>query len=125
MKWTEQIDHARAQGDWSEMIQAVPFARFLDLRIDVEGEEFTCVLPFQEKLIGTPILPALHGGATGGSWNAPDCPTCCGTWTAGTCPRPSISTLITCARANRRTPNANAVMVKLGQRVANLRIQAW
>ena len=66
MNWTEQINHARAQGDWSEVIQAVPFARFLDLRIDVKGEEFTCVLPFQEKLIGNPILPALHGGATGG-----------------------------------------------------------
>ena len=55
MNWTEQINHARAQGDWSEVIRSVPFARFLDLRMDVKGEEFTCVLPFQEKLIGNPI----------------------------------------------------------------------
>ena len=66
MSWAERINQACTNNDWRPLIDAVPFARFLDLRIDVKGEEFTCILPFQEKLIGNPILPALHGGATGG-----------------------------------------------------------
>jgi acyl-coenzyme A thioesterase PaaI-like protein len=125
MNWTEQINHARAQGDWSEVIQAVPFARFLDLRIDVKGEEFTCVLPFQEKLIGNPILPALHGGATGGFLE------CAGLfyllWHMDSLDLPkTIDFNIDYLRSGRpQDTYANVVMVKQGQRVANLRIQAW
>ena len=125
MKWTEQIDHARAQGDWSEVIQAVPFARFLDLRIDVKGEEFTCVLPFPETLLGNPMLPALHGGATGG------CLECAGLfyllWHMDSRDLPkTIDFNIDYLRSGRpQDTYANVVMVKLGQRVANLRIQAW
>src|SRR6266568_9298628 len=39
-----------------------PFARCLGIRI---GEEDTLVMPFSPKIIGNPILPAIHGGMTG------------------------------------------------------------
>jgi acyl-coenzyme A thioesterase PaaI-like protein len=32
---------------------------------DRRGDELTAQLPFAEKLIGNPVKPALHGGATG------------------------------------------------------------
>src|ERR1700742_1401579 len=39
-----------------------PFARFLGVRVDDDGR---LVMPFSQKIIGNPILPAIHGGITG------------------------------------------------------------
>jgi len=42
----------------------VPYIQFLGLRFDRRGNELTGVLPYADKLIGNPVLPALHGGVT-------------------------------------------------------------
>lgn len=42
----------------------VPFIQFLGIQFDRRGDELTAILPFDDKLIGNPLLPALHGGAT-------------------------------------------------------------
>lgn len=42
----------------------VPYIRFLNITFDRRGDELTGVLNFDEKLIGNPMLPALHGGVT-------------------------------------------------------------
>mgnify|MGYP003622984668 CR=1 FL=1 len=39
-----------------------PFARWLGIRV---GEGGTLVMPFSPKIIGNPMLPAIHGGMTG------------------------------------------------------------
>ena len=46
------------------LVEGVPYIRFLGIDFDRRGDELTGVLPFDEALIGNPILPALHGGAT-------------------------------------------------------------
>ena len=46
------------------MIAGVPYIRFLGITFDRRGDELTAVLPFDQKLIGNPVLPALHGGVT-------------------------------------------------------------
>jgi acyl-coenzyme A thioesterase PaaI-like protein len=46
------------------LVAAVPYIGFLGVRFDRRGDELTAVLPFDERLIGNPLLPALHGGAT-------------------------------------------------------------
>jgi acyl-coenzyme A thioesterase PaaI-like protein len=38
--------------------------RFLGIEFDRRGDELTAVMPFHDTLIGNPLLPALHGGAT-------------------------------------------------------------
>ena len=38
--------------------------QFLGIQFERRGDELTAVLPFKEDLIGNPLLPALHGGAT-------------------------------------------------------------
>ena len=48
----------------SELLQRLPYARFLGLEGEVEAEVLTVVMPFADKLIGNPMLPALHGGST-------------------------------------------------------------
>eukprot|EP01034_Spumella_vulgaris_P014638 gene14638-18701_t len=58
----QTVADIRQHGDWSRLPQVIPFARMLKLRVDVRGESFTSVLPYEPSLIGNPMVPALHGG---------------------------------------------------------------
>jgi len=46
------------------LLDRLPYARFLGLQSRIEGDDLTVVMPFADKLIGNPMLPALHGGST-------------------------------------------------------------
>ena len=46
------------------LVGGVPFIRFLGIDFDRRGDELTAVLNFDDKLIGNPFLPAIHGGVT-------------------------------------------------------------
>ena len=48
----------------SVIVNQVPYIEFLGVRFDRHGDELTATMGFHEDLIGNPILPALHGGAT-------------------------------------------------------------
>lgn len=48
-----------------DLFKVIPFARFLDLRLELAGNELTTHMPFAPHLIGNPMLPALHGGSLG------------------------------------------------------------
>ena len=54
----------RRDGLLRSLVEGVPYIRFLGVEFDRRGDELTAILPFKESLIGNPILPALHGGAT-------------------------------------------------------------
>jgi acyl-coenzyme A thioesterase PaaI-like protein len=60
------VTAARASRNWTPIVELVPYACFLGVRLDIKGDQFTACMPFDPKLIGNPALPALHGGATGG-----------------------------------------------------------
>ncbi|MCB1359325.1 MAG: PaaI family thioesterase [Maritimibacter sp.] len=42
----------------------VPYATWLGIDFERKGDELTATLPFSEKVIGNPTLPAIHGGVT-------------------------------------------------------------
>ncbi len=46
------------------LVQGVPYISTMGISFDRRGDELTAVLNYQDKLIGNPILPAIHGGAT-------------------------------------------------------------
>lgn len=48
------------------LLGAVPYISFMGFQFDRRGDELTAIMPFREDLIGNPLLPALHGGATAG-----------------------------------------------------------
>jgi len=48
----------------SALVGGIPYVQFLGIRFDRRGDELTAILGFDEKLIGNPFLPALHGGVT-------------------------------------------------------------
>ena len=45
------------------LVEAVPYIGFLGVSFDRRGDELTGVLAYHDRLIGNPLLPALHGGA--------------------------------------------------------------
>ena len=56
----------RREGLLRTLVDAVPYIAFLGIQFDRRGDELTAVLPYKDDLIGNPMLPALHGGATAG-----------------------------------------------------------
>lgn len=59
-----QIVKERRDAALAALAGAMPYARRLGVRFDRRGDELTALLPFEERLIGNPLVPALHGGAT-------------------------------------------------------------
>ncbi|GGZ41101.1 PaaI family thioesterase [Asticcacaulis endophyticus] len=47
------------------ILEQIPFARFLGVKMELAGNELTLKLPYEDRLIGNPVLPALHGGVIG------------------------------------------------------------
>ncbi len=59
-----QVVKERRDGALNAILHGVPYIRFLGVEFDRRGDELTAVLPYDDKLIGNPMLPALHGGVT-------------------------------------------------------------
>ena len=65
MKILQELrDQGRGQ-DLGALLQHIPYAQFLGLQVEQQGNEIITVLPFDEHLIGNTNLPAIHGGAVG------------------------------------------------------------
>ena len=46
-------------------LRKIPYASYLGIKAEVHGNEILFVLTADEKLIGNPTLPAIHGGVVG------------------------------------------------------------
>ena len=46
------------------LVAGVPYIRWLGIGFDRRGDELTAVLSFDDRLVGNPFLPAIHGGVT-------------------------------------------------------------
>lgn len=60
-----QVVKQRRDAALQAMVARVPYIAFLGVVFDRRGDELTGILPYRDALIGNPVLPALHGGATG------------------------------------------------------------
>lgn len=59
-----QVVKERRDRALAALVDAIPYARYLGVHFDRRGDELTSVLTFDQKLIGNPLLPAIHGGVT-------------------------------------------------------------
>ncbi|MDR9393277.1 PaaI family thioesterase [Roseovarius sp. SYSU LYC5161] len=59
-----QVVKQRRDAALNALVQGVPYIGFLGIGFERRGDELTSIMPFDDKLIGNPQLPALHGGAT-------------------------------------------------------------
>jgi acyl-coenzyme A thioesterase PaaI-like protein len=63
----EPVERVRLRRDSALdlLVNSVPYVRHLGVTFDRRGDELTAWLHYSERLIGNPLLPALHGGAIG------------------------------------------------------------
>lgn len=59
-----QVVKQRRDAALNALVAGVPYIQFLGVSVDRRGDELTALLPFDDKLIGNPMLPAIHGGVT-------------------------------------------------------------
>lgn len=59
-----QVVKQRRDAALKALVASVPYISFLGIEFDRRGDELTAIMPFKDDLIGNPMLPALHGGAT-------------------------------------------------------------
>ncbi len=59
-----QVIKQRRDTTLRALVEGVPYIRYLGIQFERKGDELTGILPFNEKLIGNPLLPAIHGGVT-------------------------------------------------------------
>lgn len=59
-----QVIKQRRDAMLAALVKGVPFIQFLGIQFDRRGDELTSTLAYNDFLIGNPMLPAIHGGAT-------------------------------------------------------------
>jgi len=117
------------------LVAGVPYIQFLGIRFDRRGDELTALLPFDDMLIGNPMIPALHGGVTAAfmevaaiielAWSSQ--------WidmeqgVQGGIPLPkTIDFNVDYLRSGLpRDAYARAVVTRSGRRFASVQVQAW
>src|SRR3954463_6884602 len=99
-----------------------PFARCLGIRI---GDDGTLVMPFSPKIIGNPILPAIHGGMTGAFLETTAIFGVAREPGAAALPKP-IGLTVNYLRSGRALDTfANVSIVKQGRRIVAFEARAW
>ncbi|QFT79889.1 hypothetical protein FIU89_04635 [Roseovarius sp. THAF27] len=138
-----QVVKQRRDAALRALVDGVPYIRFMGIEFDRRGDELTGVMPFNEKLIGNPLLPALHGGATSAflevtsiitlSWamlwdEMESGELSLETFEAGSLPRlpKTIDFTVDYLRSGLpRDAYARAVVTRSGRRYASVRAEAW
>ena len=59
-----QVVKERRDRTLQALVGGIPYIQFLGMRFDRRGDELTSVLVYDDKLIGNPAIPAIHGGVT-------------------------------------------------------------
>jgi len=119
---------------------SIPYIRFLGLVFERRGDEITALMPYKPDLIGNPLLPALHGGATGAFLEITavtqlvsdtalgDKAAAGGELPEGyapVMPKPIDITFDYLRSGKALDTYARALVQRRGRRVANVRIEAW
>lgn len=109
----------------TDILATLPYARFLGLKTLVSGDEVTVIMPFADKLIGNPMLPALHGGSTAALLEMSAMAQLALAFPSPRLPRP-INVTVAYLRTGRPIDVfARARISRAGRRLAHVQAEAW
>lgn len=125
MEAEEYIAHLRDSGRFDRLIDAIPYARHLGLAVQiVDGDPITSMLG-ADRLIGNPVLPALHGGTVGALLESAAIFKLLWEIESIAVPK-TINITVDYLRSARVVDTyARATITKHGRRVANVQVRAW
>ncbi len=108
-----------------QALAAIPYARFLDVRLEEDAEGLVCVLPFREDLVGNAALPAVHGGVVGAFLELTALVAAIDLADSERVPKPITFSVDFLRSVGPRDTRGRAEIVKQGRRIANVRVLAW
>lgn len=109
----------------TDILTTLPYAQFLGLSSAMQDGELIVTMPFADRLIGDPILPALHGGSTAALLEFAAIAEIARVHPAIRLPRP-INVSIAYLRSGKPLDvRASARIVRAGRRVAHVHATAW
>ncbi len=121
----EQLLAARASGNPAAISDAIPFAGFMGFTLTQGAQGLVGALAYDEKLIGNPRLPALHGGSIGAFLEMTALAHLMWEIEVPGIPR-TINITVEYLRSGKpENTFASAVITKHGRRVANVSVTAW
>jgi uncharacterized protein (TIGR00369 family) len=109
----------------TDTLSTLPYARFLGLTAAMQDDELIVTMPFADRLVGDPILPALHGGSTAALLEFTAIAEIARVHPSLRLPRP-INVSIAYLRSGKPIAvSATARVVRAGRRVAHVQATAW
>jgi uncharacterized protein (TIGR00369 family) len=121
----EAVRRAHATGDFSAVIDAIPYLGFLGIRVELRDGVRVGVMTFAEHLVGNPTLPALHGGTLGALLESMAHLECLAATDTPRLPKTITLTVDFLRRGQPRDTFAVARVIKAGRRVTTLRVDAF
>lgn len=103
----------------------IPYARFLGLRVERDEQGLICVLPFRDEIVGNARLPAVHGGVVGSFLEMTALLGLLDESGGGRIPKPINFSTDFLRSAGPADTCGRAEIVKLGRRIANVRVVAY
>lgn len=119
------IRYTRESGDFSRMLESIPYAGWIGLACDRYGDDLIFRLPAKEQNLGNPVLPAIHGGVIGGFMEMAAAIYLMMSQDSMRMPRIVDFSLDYLRAGLNRETYAECRLTRQGNRVANVIITAW
>lgn len=125
MSIVDVLREARSTGSFQSLVDAIPYATFLGVRVEESGGQLLGRLPFSEHLVGNPTLPALHGGTLGALMEAAAQFELMFRAQSLVLPKTITITVDYLRSAKAKDTFVRAAIVRHGRRVATVHARAW
>ena len=106
-------------------LKKVPYASFLGIEAEVRGGDILFILPDDERLIGNPGLPAIHGGVVGAFMEQAAAFHLIARMNRPVLPKIIDFSLDYLRPARLRPTYAQCVLTRQGRQIANVSVSAW
>jgi len=120
-----KIDLTNAAFDADALADSVPYCAHLGVKLGVKDGRLVLEMPFQDHLIGNPMVPAIHGGVIGSFLETAAISQVIRETRATATPKPVDITIDYFRTGRPMTSYAAARIVKLGRRVINVHAEMW
>jgi uncharacterized protein (TIGR00369 family) len=125
MKDLSRLDDGQSGDALKRVLDNIPYVRFLGIDCTRMGDRLTFTLPFDDKIIGNPMLPAIHGGVTGAFLEVAAISQLVSEIKSERLPKPINLTVEYLRSGKPQDVYAEATVTKLGRRIANVQAVAW
>ncbi len=125
MKLLQELREQGRGRDLTTLLQRIPYAKFLGIQVEQQGDEVITILPFAPHLVGNTQLPAIHGGAVGAMLEMTAVLQLIYDTECERLPKTIDVSFDYLRSARGQTTYGRAIVTRRGRRVANVRTELW